>query len=222
VMLVLIVIGVAVCVGFVAGGSLRRFERFRLHWWGVALAGLALQGIPLASGVSRPVGSAALLASYALLGSFAWVNRRLPAVWLMIVGLGLNIVVIGVNGGMPVSESALETADASAEGLEGAGTFKHHLMGPSDDLTPLGDVIGIPPPIGAVISIGDALLYAGVAILVVAVMLGRSGENRRPPARYFQGYRGKHLHPRPRRRSSGLEIRGQAAPRRPAAPTEAA
>ena len=66
-------------------------------------------------------------------------------------------------------------------------------MGPGDTLTPLGDVIGIPPPIGAVISIGDVLLYAGVAVLVVDVMLGRSGENRRPPARLFQGYRGKHL-----------------------------
>ena len=71
-------------------------------------------------------------------------------------------------------------------------------MGPADTLTPLGDVIGIPPPIGVVISIGDVILYAGVAILVVVVMLGRSGENRRPPARWFQGYRGKHLPPRQR------------------------
>ena len=60
-------------------------------------------------------------------------------------------------------------------------------MGPDDMLTPLADVIGIPPPIGAVISIGDVLLYAGLAILVVMVMLGRSGENHRPPARLFQG-----------------------------------
>ena len=35
--------------------------------------------------------------------------------------------------------------------------------------------------------------HAGVAVLVVMIMLGRSGENRRPPARIFQGYRGKHL-----------------------------
>ena len=112
------------------------------------------------------------------------------------VGLALNFVVIGVNNGMPVSARALEVAGASAEGLAGEGTLKHHVMGPEDTLTPLGDVIGIPPPIGVVISIGDVLLYAGVAILVVVVMLGRSGENRRPPARWFQGYRGKHLPPR--------------------------
>lgn len=193
--LVLIVIGLAVCIGFIAGGSLRPFERFRVHWWGVALVGLALQGIPLASGISRSVGSAVLLGSYGLLGAFAWVNRRLPAVWLVMVGLALNILVIAVNSGMPVSAGALDVAGARAEGLAGAGTLKHHLMGPGDRLTPLGDVIGVPPPIGAVISIGDVLLYAGIAILVVAVMLGRSGENRRPTARLFQGYRGKHLPP---------------------------
>jgi hypothetical protein len=206
VLLVVIVIGLAVCIGFIAGGSLRPFERLRLHWWGVALGGLALQGVPLSSGVSRPVGSAVLVGSYALLGAFAWVNRRLPAVWLVMVGLALNVLVIGVNDGMPVSAGALDVADARAEGLAGPGTLKHHLMGPDDVLTPLGDVIGIPPPIGAVISIGDVLLYAGIAILVVAVMLGRAGENRRPPARHFQGYRGKHL--RSHRQFSRLEARG--------------
>lgn len=197
-LLVLIVIGLAVCVGFVAGGSLRPFERFRVHWWGVALVGLALQGIPFTSGVSQPIGTAALLGSYVLLGSFAFVNRRLPAVWLVMVGLALNFVVIGVNDGMPVSAGALEVSGVSARGLAGEGTLKHHLMGPGDTLTPLGDVIGIPPPVGVVISIGDVILYGGIAILVVAVMLGRSGENRRPPARWFQGYRGKHLRPRQR------------------------
>jgi hypothetical protein len=222
VILVLIVIGLAVCIGFAAGGSLRPFERFKVHWWGVALLGLALQGIPLASGVSRPVGSIVLIGSYALLGSFAWVNRRLPAVWLVMVGLASNLLVIGLNGGMPVSAEALETAGARAEGLVGTGTLKHHLMTPGDDLTLLGDVIGIPPPISVVISIGDVLLYAGIGILVVAVMLGRSGENRRPPARHFQGYRGKHS--RSPRQFSRLE-RGVARYRssiRPSARPEAA
>jgi hypothetical protein len=194
-MLVLIVIVLAVCIGFIAGGSLRPFERLKVHWWAVALAGLVLQGIPLAGGVGRPAETAILVGSYGLLIAFAWVNRRLPALWLVMAGLALNLLVIGVNGGMPVSASALDSAGARAEGLLGAGTAKHHLMGPGDTLTPLGDVIGIPPPVGAVISIGDVLLYAGVAILVIAVMLGRSGENRRPPARLLRGYRAKHFPP---------------------------
>ena len=151
-----------------------------------------------------------LVGSYALLLLFTWANRLLPAIWLVMAGLVLNILVIGVNGGMPVSASALETAGSRAEGL-GAGTAKHHLMGPDDKLTPLGDVIGIPPPVGAVISIGDVLLYAGVAILVVAVMLGRFDEDPPATAPLFQGYRGKHLPPDRR-----FSRRG----RRPAAPAE--
>jgi hypothetical protein len=193
--LVLIVIGLAVCIGFIAGGNLRPFEHLNVHWWGVAVAGLALQGISITADIGRSAGLAALVGSYGALLAFAWVNRRLPALWLLMAGLVLNILVICVNGGMPVSASALETAGAGAEGLLGAGTAKHHLLGPEDSLTRLGDVIGIPAPVGAVISIGDVLLYGGVAALVVMIMLGRSGENRRPPARIFQGYRGKHLPP---------------------------
>ena len=177
----------------------------------LALAGLILQGVSLASDIGRSAGSALLVGSYALLLLFAWANRRLPALWLVMAGLVLNILVIGVNSGMPVSASALETAGARTEGL-GVGTAKHHLMGPDDNLTPLGDVIGIPPPIGAVISIGDVLLYAGVAILVVAVMLGRFDEDPPATAPLFQGYRGKHLPPD--RRFSPLEPR-------PAAPAAA-
>jgi hypothetical protein len=195
VILILILIGLAILAGFLAGGSLTPFQRLQVHWWGAALAGLALQSIPFTSGLGRTLGSAPLLTSYALLLAFAWVNRRLPALWLVIAGLAMNLAVIGANGGMPVSSGALEVAGARPEGLVGDGALKHHLMGPDDVLTPLADVIGIPPPIGAILSIGDVLLYGGVAALVVSVMLGRSGENRRPPARWFPGYRGKHLPP---------------------------
>ena len=207
--LVLIVIGLAVGAGFVAGGDLRPFERLTVHWWAVALAGLVLQGISLRGDIGQAAALATLVGSYGLLLAFAWVNRRLPASWLVMAGLILNILVIGVNGGMPVSAGALDSAGASAEGLLGTGTAKHHLMSPSDSLTALGDVIGIPAPVGAVISIGDVLLYAGVAILIVAIMLGRSGENRRPPARIFQGYRGKHLPPD--RLFARPELRAKAA-----------
>ena len=94
----------------------RPFEKLRLHWWGAALVGLALQGIPSASGVSESIGWAILIASYGLLIAFAWINRRLPAAWLVIAGLALNLLVIGVNDGMPVSASALETAAPAPTG----------------------------------------------------------------------------------------------------------
>jgi hypothetical protein len=200
VILIFILLAFAVLIGFVAGGSLAPFQRLQIHWWGAALAGLALQGVPFTPELGSFWGPAALLASYGLLLAFAWVNRRLPALWLVIAGLAMNLFVIGLNGGMPVGASALEIAGAGPEDLGKEGTLKHHLMGPDDILTPLADVIGIPEPIGAVVSVGDLFLYAGVAGLIVSVMLGYSVENRRPPPRRFQGYRGKHLPPE--RRSS--------------------
>ena len=106
---ILFVAVVGLVAGLLAGGSLRNFERVRVHWWGVAVAGSILQVVP--TGDRWGDGPVTLLvASYGLLLAFVWVNRRLPAAPLLLVGLALNAIVIGVNGGMPVSESAIRTA----------------------------------------------------------------------------------------------------------------
>ena len=88
---VAIVLLLAVAVGFLARGSLRPFEQINLRWWGVAIAGLALQVVPLPQSSGRAVVTATLVASYALLITFVWVNRRLPAAPLMLIGLSLNL-----------------------------------------------------------------------------------------------------------------------------------
>ncbi|MGZ5294807.1 MAG: DUF5317 family protein [Actinomycetota bacterium] len=209
-MLIVILILVAVAAGFVAGGSLRGFERVQIHWWGAAFAGLAVQVIPSFSVAGREVGPVMLALSYALLAAFLWVNRRLPAAPIMLIGLVLNLLVVVPNGGMPVSASAAETSGGSNALLSPIDDGKHHLMTDDDVLTPLADVIAVPSPVGAVLSIGDLFLYVGVMSFVVLIMLGRSGENPRPPARRFQGYRGKHLPPERR-----LPRRSQSRPRPP-------
>lgn len=207
---VLFVAAVALVAGLLAGGSLRNFERVRVHWWGAALLGLLLQVAPAQPWLDDDGALALLLASYALLIAFMWVNRRLPASPLLLAGLALNAIVIGVNRGMPVSESAIRRA-GGAGGLPSAiDDAKHHLMTPSDVLTPLADVIGLPPPITTVLSIGDVLLYAGLVVFCVIVMRGRSAENRRPPA-WFPMYRGKHLSP-PRRWLHRSRLEAQARP----------
>lgn len=198
--LILIVLVIAVVAGFAARGSLRPFEQLRVHVWGVALAGLVLQVVPLPSSAGRTLVTVVLVSSYLLLIGFLLTNRRLPAVPVMLVGLALNMAVVGLNGGMPVSADAVRIAGGSVASVpqDGAPAEKHHLMSDDDVLRPLADVIPSPPPLGAVLSIGDLFLYGGLACFVVLVMLGRSGENRRPPSRFFQMYRGKHL-PRDRR-----------------------
>jgi Family of unknown function (DUF5317) len=196
--LILIILVVAIVAGFAAHGSVRPFERLHLHWWGAALAGLALQAVPLPAGSSPASITASLGASYALLIAFTWVNRRLPAAPLILLGLALNALVVVPNAGMPVSGEAVRIAggESATVPVEGAGgADKHHLMSDEDVLRPLGDVIPGPPPLGDVLSVGDLFLYMGIASFVVLVMLGRFGENRRPPARWMKMYRGKHLDP---------------------------
>ena len=215
-MIIVPIVAVAgVIAGYIARGSLRNFERVHVYWWGAALAGVTLQILPLhrwLDGEQVDVGGgvnvalATLLASYALLLAFVWVNRRLPAAPLLLLGLVLNVLVIGVNEGMPVSEAALRTAQAPTGTLpSGIDDEKHHLMTSSDVLTPLADVIGLPPPISTVLSIGDIFLYAGIVVFTVIVMRGRFEANRRPPA-WIPMYRGKHLSPErrlPRRSRPG-------------------
>ena len=193
--LIMLILVPAVVVGLLLGGSFRRFEHLHVHWWILAFIGLALQVVPVPTiaGVSpRTVGTAMLVASYALLLAFIAVNRWIPAARVMALGLLLNLLVVATNSGMPVSATAIERAGGSATTLAGEPSEKHHLMTEDDVLPFLGDVIPVPPPVKIVLSIGDLLLYLGMAWFVVQVMRGRSRENPRPLALWFPSYRGKH------------------------------
>jgi hypothetical protein len=185
------IVVLALLAGLVAGGSLRAFEHVRVHWWAAALGGLLLQAAPAARDHRFAV--AALAGSYGLLVAFALINRRLPGAWLVMLGLGMNLAVVLPNAGMPVSASAVDAAGGSVSAQ--IDDLKHHAMAGDDVLAFMGDVIPVPAPIGIVLSPGDVLLYTGIAWFLVAVTLGRSGENHRPPARWFLMYRGKHLPP---------------------------
>ena len=208
---VLIILALAVGAGLLAGGSIRYLERLRVHWWALAPIALALQVMPVATGSPERAGFAAasLVASYVLLLAVVAVNRRVPGSVLMGVGLVMNLAVVGLNGGMPVGADAIRIAGAQGvSAIEGGA--KHHLMTDVDVLQPLGDVIPIPPPFGVVFSIGDLLLYGGLAWWCFAVTRGRFRENRRPPARRFLMYRGKHAPPEYRLPARYRPARGMA------------
>jgi len=190
---VLVILALAVIAGLATGGSLRFLERSRIHWWALAPIALVLQLIPMLGGSAGRVGLAAamLVTSYVLLLAVVAVNRHVPGAALMATGLLFNVAVVALNGGMPVSRAAIR--DAGAKGAivieDGA---KHHVMTDADVLTPLADVVPVPQPFGIVLSIGDVLLYGGMAWWCFAVTRGRFRENRRPPARRLKMYRGIH------------------------------
>jgi Family of unknown function (DUF5317) len=186
------VILLAFLLGYVFGGRIRWFEQLHLRWPWLAVAGLALQFVPLpdgATGTDLVVRTAVLSCSYVLLIGFAALNIRLAGVPLIVVGLALNLLVIASNGGMPVSREALESSGQGdvLQELIDEGAAKHHLLTDDDVLTPLADVIPVGGPIKQVVSLGDVFVYAGVVWLIVAVMRGRIPQMSRPGPRSKRG-----------------------------------
>jgi hypothetical protein len=198
--LFLAVIAIALLLGYAMRGRLRRLEELRLRWWAFALVGLALQFIPLPSGrwgTDLIVRSIVLGVSYAMLLAFCAANIRLPGIPVLMVGLALNGIVITANGGMPVSAWAIARSDQPGvyHELATGRSAKHHLADGGDVLRFLGDVIPIGDPIRQVASVGDVFVYAGLAILLVQAMRGRTGAPYlEPPGRY----RGRHRTSPPR------------------------
>jgi hypothetical protein len=203
------VLVLAIIGGYLARGRLKNLGHIRLRWWWLAIAGLGIQFLPLPegdAGTDLLVRTGVLALSYALLLVFVIANLRLPGMPLILIGVLCNAVVITTNGGMPVSVDALADADQSdvIAALEAEGSDKHHRLDDDDVLTFLADVIVIPPPIGAVVSVGDLFQYAGLIWLVVAAM-------RAPAPMSSSTPRGKH------RRGVASAARGHPSPPEPPA-----
>lgn len=164
--IVLIVAGLAAVAGVLRGGSLSTLADTRFRWGWLIFAGLALQlGFDLwdPDWLTRAQATAIVLSSNALILIFVVLNRVLPGMWLIGVGLALNALVIGANQAMPVSVDAAHSAGAPVP--NDTSSIKHERMD-GDTLLPwLGDVI--PLSIGnQVLSIGDLVLAAGMGWLV--------------------------------------------------------
>ena len=169
--LILTTLPVAVLIGYVAGGRLSNLASARLRFPLLALAGIVLQFLP----VGGTYGYLLLVGSFAFLLAFAIANARGSGFALIYVGLALNLTVIAVNRGMPVTEHALLASgqEETLRDLELHGGSKHHLATEEDQLLFLGDVIAVPAPIRQAISVGDIFAHLGVAWLVVRGMRRR-------------------------------------------------
>lgn len=166
--LILLVLGLV--AGLARGGKLENVTRvhFRRPW--LVFVGLAFQVGAEVAALFLPGfreggrGLAVLALSYGLLIAFVVMNRALPGALLIAAGLSLNLLVIVLNGGMPVSLRAARAAGFDASGYL-ASAVKHRVQGPGTLLPFLGDVIPL-PLIQKVVSVGDIVLGAGIFVLV--------------------------------------------------------
>jgi Family of unknown function (DUF5317) len=167
--LVLLTLPFGVLAGLLLGGRIGRLASLPVRAPLLALAGIALQFVP----ARGTVGAILLVASFVFLCAFAVGNIRLPGFPLILLGLVLNLTVIAVNNGMPVTKHALVRSGqvSTLHSLEAEGGSKHHLATSDDELLPLADVLALPPPVSQAISIGDIATHSGIVWLVVWGML---------------------------------------------------
>jgi len=203
---VLIVLGavlLGVVIGLALGGSFATLADARFRWWPLAIVGLCFQLIvvPGVKGqLDHWLSVGFLIASYVVLLVFVAVNVRRPGFALVAVGFALNLLVISLNGGMPVEASALRTAagpryPGALRRLVQTGGTKHHLAGPGDVLTPLSDDIGVGRPVRNVFSVGDLTAMAGVMWVLAMATKGPPGRRRRPRSRWRQAAPGLEVRP---------------------------
>jgi len=173
VLLTALVVGVA--SGYLAGGRLRNLERLTLTGPWLVLVALGLQLVafsPAGAILGQPAAVVLHLASYGLLAWFVVLNRRRLGVSIAGLGIGLNLVTIAANGGyMPASKAALDLAGAAYSGETHNNSA---VIGGGTHLGFLGDIFAAPSwmPAANVFSIGDLLIVAGIAVLLVASMRG--------------------------------------------------
>jgi Family of unknown function (DUF5317) len=183
VLLILGAIVLGILVGLVTRGSFQKLSELRFRAWWLALVGLALQFVPVPTvqgQIDHWLGVGLLMSSYAVLLLFVALNLRLPGTWLVGMGFALNLLVIVVNGGMPVNQHALQRAYGPSYGstlhqLLTEGGAKHHLARPDDVLLPLSDVIPVPRPVGNVFSAGDFVSLVGIVWLLASATRGHRG-----------------------------------------------
>lgn len=149
------------------GGSLKTLADTKFDWLWLLFAGLAIQ---LAAQIWAPEwldgvpGTLVIVASNFLVVAFLLLNRNLPGIALIGVGLALNVVVIAANGAMPVSVSASRTAGVDPP-PPGIADVEHERLNDDTKLPWLADVLAIPNT-KEVFSVGDVVLALGVGNLV--------------------------------------------------------
>jgi hypothetical protein len=134
----------------------------RRVWLAPAGIGVQILIISVIPGGSAGFHEAVHMFSYALLGAFAWSNRRLPGVPLIMLGGALNFIAIAANGGVMPADPDLARHVVSAEEFVNSGAVAHpHLLF-------LGDVFATPQswPMYNVFSVGDLVITLGVLTLL--------------------------------------------------------
>ncbi len=175
--LVIYAVVVAIVFGLLTGGSLGSLGEMRLRGEWIILVGLLLQvALPgiVPSGLLSDRITVWLLwfLPGALLAVALSLNWRRFGLALAAFGVVSNLLVVGLNGGMPVLVSAASYVGLPIDGVQVqlAASWLHIPAGSTTVLLYLADVLPLPGPVWfrGLASLGDVLLAAGVMHTVFA------------------------------------------------------
>lgn len=173
---------IAFLVGLCLRGTWRGWQAPTLTWWPFAAGALAVQLLLF----SPPLNAQPWVIAA---GPWIWVASMVAVVVVLVrnglrserrsrpllvaaLGVGLNVVVVTANGGyMPQSPEARALAKPRAAALETGAVLQNVRPMTADTRLPwLGDVIPQPSwlPFASVVSFGDVLLSAGLALWAYA------------------------------------------------------
>jgi hypothetical protein len=177
-MILLAALVVSFVVGVLRGGALARLVLLPFRWPAIPVLSFAAQAMlmwfpePRSQGIS--LHAAILATSYLVLLLTVWVNRRIPGMLLLGLGLSLNLAVMVANGGyMPITPEAMQrighrNVDGIAPGTRVVGSKDIALPRDQTHLWFLSDVLVFPPPfpIPSAFSLGDLCIAMGAFVLV--------------------------------------------------------
>ena len=164
---------VGVLVGLAGGGDLRGLGATRLRWPLVVVLALAVKEL----GVWSPLAQRQDVTPWLFTASLAvlvvwtlWHVNRLPGIWLITLGMAMNLAVVALNGGhMPVPEALAHRGPGQL--VEQGVLGPYMLAGPQTRLAMLGDWIRLPWPLGTLFpqaySPGDLVSLLGMFVVVL-------------------------------------------------------
>ena len=165
--LTLIVCLLAALAATTRGGSITRLAEVQVRYPNLIFIALFGEVVIWFVALPDPFPALALGAAHLIIGTFFFLNRRLAGSVLAAAGMTLNVIAITANGAMPVSRAAAEIAGKT----QAARGPKHEWLTPSSELPWLTDVFAIPNA-QLVFSVGDVVLWAGIALFVYVTCTG--------------------------------------------------
>ena len=174
-MFIAVAIVVGLAVGLLRGGRFGNLGDAAFRLWPLLVLGIVVQGAAAFTGDGAV---AVIVVSYVLLLVFCAVNLGHAGMGVVLVGIALNLVVIGINGGMPVRRDAIVAAGIADHEEVPQLEFgaKRHLESGDDRLTFLGDIVPV-PGVHEVLSFGDLAMSVGVAAVLANLMRTRQRQS---------------------------------------------